>query len=379
MTDRDYYEILGVDRQATQQEIKKAYRQLALKYHPDRNPDDSSSEERFKEATEAYEVLKDPARRQRYDRFGHAGMGDSGFGFGFGGISVEEALRAFMNDFGPFEGLFGGGGRRRAGGARAGIDLRVTVDLELGDVLREMKKKIRLKRLASCKECGGTGAKDGTAYDTCSACHGRGEIRRVQSTFLGQMVNIVTCSRCGGEGRVVKEPCNRCKGKGRVEVQETLEVTIPPGVATGNYLRIEGKGNDGLRGGPPGELHVYINVKDHPVFERDGDDILCNIPISFPLAALGGKIEVPTLDGSHELKIPAGTQSQKVFTLKGKGLPGVRRLGKGNEYVRVIVWVPTKVSGEEKELLQKLSKFENRENLKPGKSFLEKLKSLLGD
>jgi molecular chaperone DnaJ len=377
MAERDYYEVLGVDRQATQEEIKKAYRRLALKYHPDRNPEDEASERNFKEATEAYEVLKDPERRQRYDRFGRAGLRDSGFGFGFGGFSVEDAINAFMRDFGIFD--FGAGAGRRRGGPRRGNDLRVTVKLDLEDVLKETKKRIRIKRLAACKECAGTGAKDGTALENCSICHGSGEIRRVQNTFLGQMVNIVTCSKCKGEGRVIRETCGKCDGKGRMEVQETLEVAIPPGVATGNYLRLEGKGNDGIRGGPPGELHVLIDVKDHPVFDRDGDDIICDIPISFPLAALGGKIEVPTLDGHHDLKIPAGTQSQKIFTLKGKGLPRVRGVGRGNEYVRVTVWVPTKVSAEEREILEKLSTFENREHLEPGKSFLEKLKGLLGD
>jgi molecular chaperone DnaJ len=377
MANRDFYEILGVDRQATQEDIKKAYRRLALKHHPDRNPEDKASEARFKEATEAYEVLKDPERRQRYDRFGDAGLRDSGFGFG--GFGVEDAIRAFMNDFGPFDEIFGMGGRRRRGGASRGQDLRLTVDLDLEDVLKETKRRIRIKRSVTCKKCRGTGAKEGTAYETCSACHGSGEIRRVQSTFLGQIVNVVACARCGGEGRVVQEACQKCGGKGIVEAQETLEVTIPPGVATGNYLRLEGKGNEGARGGPPGELHVFVNIKDHQIFERDGDSIICDIPISFPLAALGGKVEVPTLDGPHELKIPAGTQSQKVFTLKGKGLPRVRGIGRGSEYVRVTVWVPTNISKEEKDLLEKLSKFEDREQLKPGKGFLEKLRSLLGD
>ena len=374
-TKRDYYEILGVYRAATQDDIKRVYRKLALKYHPDRNPDDKDSEEKFKEATEAYEVLKDPERRQRYDRYGHAGMRDTGSGFGFGEFSFEDALRAFMHDFGGFGDIFG----RRSQTANQGSSLRINVDLELADVLAESKKKIRLRRFVSCEACRGTGARDGEALETCSACHGAGEIRRVQSTFLGRMVNIVACSQCGGDGRMIKDVCDECKGKGRVEAQETLEVKIPPGVATGNYLRIEGKGNDGVRGGPPGELQVVINVKDHPIFERDGDNIFCDVPISFPLAALGGKVDVPTLDGPHKLKIPAGTQSQKVFTLRGKGLPRVRGIGRGSEYVRVTVWVPTKTSKEERDLLEKLSKFDDKEKLEPGKGFLEKLRDLLGD
>ncbi len=374
-TNRDYYEILDVDRAATQEDIKRAYRKLALKYHPDRNPNDKASEEKFKEATEAYEVLKSPEQRQRYDRYGQAGGRDPGFGFGFDGISVEDALRAFMQDFGGFSDIFG----RRSQTANQGSNLRINIDLELADVLTESKKKIRLRRLVSCKACRGTGAKAGEALETCSACHGTGEIRRVQSTFLGRIVNVVTCSRCGGNGRVIKEVCEKCKGKGRLEAQETLEIKIPPGVATGNYLRIEGRGNDGVRGGPPGDLQAVINVKDHPVFERDGDNIFCDIPISFPLAALGGKVDVPTLDGPYKLKIPAGTQSQKVFTLRGKGLPRVRGIGRGSEYVRVTVWVPTRISKEERDLLEKLSEFDDKEKLEPGKSFLEKLRNLLGD
>jgi len=374
-TNRDYYEILDVDRAATQEDIKRAYRKLALKHHPDRNPNDKASEEKFKEATEAYEVLKSPEQRQRYDRYGQAGGRDPGFGVGFDGISVEDALRAFMQDFGGFSDIFG----RRSQTADQGSNLRINIDLELADVLTESKKKIRLRRLVSCKACRGTGAKAGEALETCSACHGTGEIRRVQSTFLGRIVNVVTCSRCGGNGRVIKEVCEKCKGKGRLEAQETLEIKIPPGVATGNYLRIEGRGNDGVRGGPPGDLQAVINVKDHPVFERDGDNIFCDIPISFPLAALGGKVDVPTLDGPYKLKIPAGTQSQKVFTLRGKGLPRVRGIGRGSEYVRVTVWVPTRISKEERDLLEKLSEFDDKEKLEPGKSFLEKLRNLLGD
>jgi molecular chaperone DnaJ len=374
-TDRDYYEILGIERSATQDDVKRAYRKLALEHHPDRNPNDKAAEERFKEATEAYEVLKSPEKRRRYDRYGHAGMRDAGFGFGFGGFSFEDAISAFMRDFGGLGDLFGG----TREGTNRGSDLKVSVELELKDVLTETKKKIRLKRLVACKACRGTGAKDGEALEACSACHGTGQIRRYQNTFLGRIVNVVPCSRCRGEGRIVKVPCDECGGKGRTESQETLEIKIPPGVATNNYLRIEAKGNDGVKGGPPGELHVYIYVKEHPVFERDGDNIFCDVPISFPLAALGGKVDVPTLDGPHRLKIPAGTQSQKIFTLKGKGLPKVRGIGRGNEYVRVTVWVPTKVSKEEKDLLEKLSRFDDKQKLEPGKSFLEKLRGLLGD
>jgi molecular chaperone DnaJ len=381
MPKRDYYEVLGVDRGASDADIKKAYRQLALKYHPDKNPNDPVAEEKFKEATEAYEVLRDPNSRQRYDRFGHRGMGDFG-GFGFAGFDLGDALEAFMRDFGsPFGDIFGGrtSDRRRRNAARSGRDLRVSVTLELGDVTGETEKRIRFKRMASCKTCSGTGAKKGTARETCPTCGGTGEIRRVQRTFLGQMVNVSTCNHCHGEGQVIKERCDDCGGEGRVQVEETIEVRIPAGVSANNYIPIRGKGDDGRRGGPPGNLLVYIDVKEHPVFERDGADIFCDVPISYPLAALGGKIEVPTLDGPFELKIPAGTQSQKVFTLKGKGLPRLRGRGKGNQLVRAIVWVPTKVTKKEREILQHLSELGDKERPEPGRSFLKKLRQLLGD
>jgi molecular chaperone DnaJ len=378
MAARDYYEILGVDRDASQEEIKRAYRKLALKYHPDRNPNDRTAEQKFKEATEAYEVLKSPASRQRYDHFGRSGLRDFE-GFGFAGFDLGDALRAFMQDFGPFEEFFGPAGRRGRSAAKRGGDLRVKVSLELEDVLEETKKKIRFKRLALCKACQGSGARDGTALETCSACHGRGEVRQVRSTLLGQMVNITTCGKCRGEGTVIKERCDKCGGEGRIEVQETIEVTIPAGVDTGNYIPIEGKGNDGLRGGRPGKLIVLVEVKEHPVFERAGDDILCDVPVSFPLAALGGKLEVPTLDGPYDLKVPAGTQSQKIFSLKGKGIPRLRGRGRGNQLVRVTVWVPTKISKEEKELLERLEEIGPKEKLEPGRGFLERLKGLLRD
>lgn len=382
MQKRDYYEVLGVERGASESEIKKAYRQLALKHHPDKNPEDQTAEVKFKEATEAYEVLRDPASRQRYDQFGHSGIGaGAGFGgFDFSSFDLGDALRAFMRDFGgPFDDIFGGGGRRGRAGPRKGNDLKVGVSLTLEDVMTESEKRIKFKRQVACDECRGTGAKDGTALKTCSACEGKGEIRRVQRTILGQMVNVSTCSQCRGEGRVISELCERCKGKGRVQKEETIKVNIPAGVSSDNYIPIEGKGDEGLRGGPPGALLVYMEVKQHGVFEREGADIFCDVPIGYPLAALGGKLEVPTLDGPNELKIPPGTQSQKVFTLKGKGLPRLRGRGNGNQLVRVIVWVPTKVSGEEKELLKRLSEFRDSEKLEPGRGFLQKLRKLLGD
>jgi molecular chaperone DnaJ len=253
------------------------------------------------------------------------------------------------------------------------------VTLSLEEVMTESEKRIKFKRKIACDACSGTGAKDGTALENCAACGGKGEIRRIQRTILGQMASVTTCNQCSGQGRVISEACEKCKGKARVRTEETIKVKIPAGVSSENYIPIEGKGDDGLRGGPPGALLVYIDVKEHGVFEREGADVFCDVPISYPLAALGGKLDVPTLDGPHELKIPSGTQSQKVFTLKGKGLPRLRGRGKGNQLVRVIVWVPTKTTKEEKELLERLSGIRGSEKLEPGRGFLQKLRKLLGD
>jgi molecular chaperone DnaJ len=381
MSKRDYYEVLGIDRNASQDEIKRAYRQLALKYHPDRNPSDSVAEERFKEATEAYEVLRDTSSRARYDRFGHSAMGGGpGFGFDFAGFDLSDALRAFMRDFGgPFGEVFGGYTRERGTAARSGSDLRVKVRLTLEEIATETEKKIKFKRLVTCEGCKGTGARDGTALETCPSCNGAGETRRVHRSFLGQVVNVATCSRCRGEGKVIAERCETCMGEGRVRAEETIQVKIPAGVSQSNYIPIRGKGNDGMRGGPPGDLLVYIEETEHPIFERDGADIFCDVPISYPLAVLGGSIEVPTLDGPHDVKIPSGTQSQKVFMLKGKGLPRLHGRGKGSQVVRVIVWVPTGVSQKEKDLLQELAQLRKSERLEPGRGFLKRLRKLLGE
>jgi molecular chaperone DnaJ len=381
MPKRDYYEVLGVSRGATEDDIKKAYRKLALQYHPDRNPDDKAAEERFKEATEAYEILRDSSSRARYDRFGHAGMQDlGGFGFDSGTFDLGDALRAFMRDFGsPFEDLFGMGRADRRTGAQTGNDLRVKVTLSLEDIARETEKTIRFRRLTSCKACRGTGAKDGTAMGTCPACNGQGQVRRVHQSFLGQFVNVSTCGNCGGQGRVITARCDECKGEGRIQTEETIQIKIPPGISSSNFIPIKGKGNEGIQGGPAGSLLVYIEEKEHPIFERNGADVFCDMPIDFTLAALGGKIDVPTLDGPYELKIPAGTQSQRLFRLKGKGLPRLNRRGKGDELVRVLVWVPTKMSKKEKLLVEQLGEFEQSGELEPGKSFIKKLRKLLGD
>jgi molecular chaperone DnaJ len=381
MSKRDYYEVLGIDRNATDEEIKKAYRRLALKFHPDRNPGDNEAERNFKEATEAYEVLRDPGCRTQYDRYGHAAPGGfGGFAFDFGGFDLGDALRAFMRDFGsPFGDIFGTPGGARRSGRMRGSDLRVKVSLTLEEIAEGTEKKIKFKRLAGCEACGGLGAREGSVPRACPTCNGSGEVRRVQRSLFGQIMNVTVCSHCGGEGRVVDDPCPECRGERRVESRETVLVKIPAGISSGNYIPLRGKGNDGLRGGSAGDLLVHIEEREHDVFERHGDDIFCNVPISFPVAALGGEVEVPTLDGTHSLKIPAGTQSNKVFTLKSKGLPRLGRRGRGDELVRTIVWVPTKMSKEERQLLERLSVISGRVTVEPGKTFIQKLMKLLGD
>ncbi len=381
MAKRDYYDVLGVDRDADTEDIKRAYRRLALKYHPDRNPGDREAEARFKEATEAYEVLRDPGRRARYDRFGHtAGAGAPGFAFDFGAFDLGDALRAFMRDFGsPFGDIFGTTAGTGRTGRMRGSDLRVRVRLTLEEIAEGTEKKIRFRRLAACPACGGSGARAGTTPVACPVCKGAGEVRRVQRSLFGQIVNVGVCTACGGEGRVVREPCPECRGERRIEVEETVLVKIPPGISAENYIPLKGKGNDGLRGGSAGDLLVYIEEEEHPVFERHGDDIHCNVPISYSAAVLGGEIDVPTLDGGYKLKIPPGTQSGRMFKLKGKGLPRLGRRGRGSEIVRTIVWVPTKVSREERKLLEELSKFSDGDKMQPGKSFVERLMKLLGD
>jgi molecular chaperone DnaJ len=285
-------------------------------------------------------------------------------------------MRDFGTPFGDIFGATGGGGR---GGGMRGSDLRVKVSLSLEEIAEGTEKKIKFRRLADCKACGGSGAKEGTTLETCPTCNGAGEVRRVQRSLFGQFMNVSVCGACRGEGRIIKEPCPECRVERRTETEETVLVKIPAGISSENYIPLKGKGNDGLRGGFPGDLLVYIEEEEHDVFERRGDDIHCNIPISYSLAALGGEIEVPTLDGAHKLKIPPGTQSSKVFKLKGKGLPHLGRRGKGSELVRTIVWVPTRLGKEEKHLLEKLAESSGKEEIETGKGFVRKLMKLLGD
>lgn len=381
MTKRDYYDILGVSKSAPEDEIKSAYRKLALKYHPDRNPGDKEAEERFKEATEAYEILKDDQKRQMYNQFGHAGFsGGGGFsgGFDFGRFDLGDALRAFMRDFGGFGGgfedFFGGGHERY----NQGEDLQIRVSLTLEEIASGAEKTIKLKKLEECPECEGSGVAAGSMRKTCPECRGSGQIRTVTRTFLGTVQQVRTCGICRGEGMIIASPCLKCRGEGRISDSASVKIKIPAGVSSGNYMTLEGQGNAARNRGQHGHLIVIFNEKEHDLFSRQGDNIVCTIPISFTLAALGGEFTAPTLNGDCRLKIPAGTQSGKVFRLKGKGIPHLNSHGAGDELVQVAVWTPTDLSLEDKRLLETLNRSVSFAPPRADKSFIQKLKDSLG-
>ena len=367
MTKSDYYEVLGLERNASEEDIKKAYRKMAMKYHPDKNPGDKSAEENFKNATEAYEVLKDPQRRSQYDQFGHAAFagggagagGAGGFGGGFGGFDISDALRAFMQDFGgdsTFSDLFGfGGGRsRREGSGTRGNDLQIRLPLTIEEIAKGVAKTLKVRRKDRCATCGGSGSKSGKK-EVCSTCNGAGRVRRVTSSFFGRMVQESACPTCEGEGHIVKDRCGACGGTGLASSETTVAVDIPAGVSDGNYITIPEKGDAGRLGGPAGDLIVLIQEKEHPFFTRHGLDLVCEADISFSQAALGASKEIDTIDGKVSLKIPPGTQSEKIFRLKGKGLPALRGREHGDQLVRVHVRTPEKLSRTAKELLEKLA------------------------
>lgn len=367
MAKADYYEILGVERNASEDDIKKAYRKLAMKYHPDKNPGDKSAEEKFREATEAYEILKDPQRRSQYDQFGHAAFENAGAGggfgggfSGFGGFDISDALRAFMQDFGGdtmFSDLFGfgGGGRSRRGGSAAsrGSDLQIRLPLTLEEIAKGVQKTLKIRRKDRCPACGGSGSKEGKK-STCSACNGTGRIRRVTSSFFGRMIQESACPTCEGEGYTISDPCPACGGSGLDATESTVTVDIPAGVSEGNYMTIPEKGDAGRGGGPAGDLIVHIEEKAHQFFQRHGIDLLCETDITFSQAALGASKEVDTIDGKVSLKIPAGTQSEKIFRLKGKGLPALRAREHGDQLIRVHVRTPEKLNRSAKELFERL-------------------------
>ncbi len=379
MSKRDYYEILGVSKSASDDEIKKAYRKLAIKYHPDKNPDDKSAEEKFKEAAEAYEVLSNPEKRQRYNQFGHAGVGgaSSGNGGGFGGgMNMDDIFSQFGDIFGG--GGFGGfGGSSRGGGRRVmrGSNLRVKVKLNLQEIAKGVEKKLKVNKFVSCNTCKGSGAKNGT-FDTCKLCNGSGVQVKMQQTFLGAMQTQTTCSGCNGEGKTVKDKCNTCHGDGIVRAEEIISINIPAGVAEGMQLSVGGKGNAAPRGGINGDLLVLIEEEEHPELKRDGSNLFYDSYVNFADAALGTSIEIPTVDNKVKIKIEPGTQSGKVLRLKGKGLPDVNSYGTGDLLVNINVWTPQHLSAEEKKALEafRASKnFEPKPNRKE-KGFFDRMK-----
>ncbi len=377
MAKRDYYEVLGVPRGASEEEVRKAYRKLAFESHPDRNPGDKAAEQRFKEATEAYEVLRDPGQRARYDQFGHAGAGagtGGAAGFDFSGFDLADALRAFMRDFGGdlggFEDIFGGG-RRGAAGAGRGDDLQVRLKLTLEEITTGVEKKIRLKHLKTCGTCNGRG---GQGEETCPQCRGRGQVRRVQQSIFGQFVNVSTCPRCGGEGTVLRERCKTCGGEGRVTDTATVSVKVPAGVANGNFIPLRGLGDAGVRGGPPGDLIVIIEEKEHPVFDRDGSDLHVDVPVSIVTASLGGRVEVPTLDGEPAtIQVPPGATTGHLVRVRGRGIASLRG-GRGDLVARVVIWVPSRLSAHERRMLEELGHSENLKPPRPGKGLFERVK-----
>ena len=359
----DYYDVLGVSEDASEKEIKKAYRKKAMEYHPDRNPDDPEAEKKFKDASEAYEVLSDPEKRQRYDQFGHAGLGDDrGASRGRGGQGfrdVEDIFDAFNEIFGGGRG--GGRGRRRSrsdrGRGRPGSDLRVSLALTLEEIAEGTEKNLKLQKYLECESCDGTGAEGGMGgqnFSMCPQCDGTGEIRQVSRSVFGQMVNVQPCPRCEGEGRIIDNLCADCGGEGRVQGEETISINVPPGVMEGNYLTLSGAGNAGLRGGSAGDLRIEIEETPHEHFERDGLDIYYDLHLSFPEAALGTEVDVPTLDGRARLEVEPGAQAGKILRMRGRGLPDLEGGGQGDQMIRVHVWTPQDLTPKEQELLEEL-------------------------
>lgn len=381
MSKRDYYEILGVSKSSTADEIKKAYRKVAMQFHPDRNPGDKAAEEKFKEAAEAYEVLSDTDKRAKYDRYGHQAFGPGTGGGGFHNTNMEDIFSHFGDIFGDdMFGNFFGGGRRGNTGSRSrgqrGSNLRIKLKLNFAEIASGVTKQVKVKKYITCSTCSGNGAKDKNSLQTCSTCGGNGQVRKVQNTFLGQMQTVTTCPTCNGEGSTVTSKCTTCKGEGRAYGEETISIDIPAGVQAGMQLSMSGKGNAGERGGSYGDLIIQIEEETHNELQRDGLNVAYDLHLSFPEAAFGTSIEVPTIDGRAKIKIPPGTQSGKIFRLKGKGFPEVQGYGRGDQLVNVNVWTPQNLTTEEKNILEKLN---NSPNFKPqpsksDKSFFDKIR-----
>lgn len=385
MSKRDYYDVLGVSKNTSPEEIKKAYRKLAIKYHPDKNPDDKSAEEKFKEAAEAYEVLSNPEKKQRYDHYGHAGVGGAasgGGGYGGGGMNMEDIFSQFGDIFGgggsPFESFFGGGGQQSRGGRRVakGSNLRIKVKLTLEEIANGAEKKIKVNKQVVCKTCDGSGAKDKSSVSTCKTCGGSGAVRRVTNTILGQMQTTSTCPTCNGSGSQITTKCNVCHGDGIVRGEETITINIPAGVSDGMQLSMSGKGNAAPNGGIPGDLIILIEETPHETLKREGNNVVFDLHLSIIDAALGASVEVPTIDGKAKIKIEPGTQSGKLLRLKGKGVPEVNSYHRGDEIIHINIWTPKALSSEERTLLEKLRESPNFKP-QPGKndkSFFEKMK-----
>lgn len=387
MTNRDYYEILGVEKSSSDGDIKKAYRKMAMKYHPDRNKGDASAEKKFKEASEAYEVLRDPQKRARYDQFGHAGVngGPGGFGGGvdFDGMGFEDIFSRFSDIFGgSFFGEEFGGGRGRSRASRQpgtpGSDMKIRMPLELDEIAFGTEKKLKIKKQVVCDKCSGTGAETESDFETCGTCNGMGEVRQVTRTMLGQMMNVQACPTCQGDGRIIKNRCTKCAGEGRIKGEETVKINIPSGVSNGNYITLRGQGNAGRRGGQAGDLIVLIEEKEHEKFEREGNNIYYNLNLSIPDAVLGTEVEVPTLKGKAKLKIESGTQPGRLLRMAGKGIIGLNNSGTGDQLLRVNVYMPKDLSDKEKKTIESLKGSENFDpvNMKKEKGFFSKMKDV---
>ncbi|PWN06439.1 molecular chaperone DnaJ [Rhodohalobacter mucosus] len=389
MSKRDYYEILGVDKSAGDGELKKAYRKLAMKYHPDRNKGDADAEKKFKEASEAYDVLRDPQKRQRYDQFGHAGMNGGGFGGAsdFGNADFEDIFSRFSDIFGGdiFGGdPFGGGrgqSRRRRGTGRPGSDMKLRVELTLEEIAEGAEKTLKVKKHVKCDACNGTGAETEADFETCGTCNGVGEVRQVSRTMFGQFVNVQPCPTCNGEGKIIKNRCSECGGEGRMKSDEKIKVNIPSGVANGNYITLRRQGNAGIRGGQPGDLIVLIEEKPHEDFEREGNDIFYDLSLSIPDAILGTEVQVPTLKGKAKVKIEPGTQPGKLLRMKERGIRGLNNSGTGDQYIRINMYVPKDLTPEERshvEALRGEKHFDPADAKERDKSFFSKIKDVFG-
>ncbi len=377
MSKRDYYEVLGVDRNAAEEDIKRAYRGLAKKFHPDINPGDKQAEQKFKEINEAYEVLSDSARRKQYDTFGHAASNGQG---GYGGYGDFGNFGDFGGFGDIFETFFGGGfsGSRARTRPSKGSDIRADLELEFEQAAFGITKDVTVRRQEKCSTCDGTGAKAGTSAKKCDKCGGTGQVRYRQNTALGRFETVRTCDKCHGQGTIIEEPCSQCGGSGKVLKTRTIAIKVPAGVDNGSVISLRGEGEPGERGGPSGDLYVYIRVKPHKIFARENENVYCDIPITFVQAALGDEITVPTLDGKVKQTIPEGTQSGTVFRLRGKGIPRLNNRGRGDQYVKVLVDVPRKLSQEQKELLRKFDEISGGGAGQPNKSIIDKVKDAFG-